>query len=118
MTLHSRERNIRSAICVYRNEGTSGADLWPGGTMLQLRRSAIVMVTATALVSLTGCGVVASEQGSFDRTLTVSGPARLELSNGSGAVQITGGQSGKIHVHAEVRVQGLNGAGEIGRAHV
>ena len=75
--------------------------------MLQFRRSAIVMVAATALVSLTGCGVVASEQGSFDRTLTVSGPARLELSNGSGAVQITGGQSGKIHVHAEVRVQGL-----------
>src|SRR5437016_12776002 len=99
MTLQSRERNIRSAICVYRNEGTSGADLWPGGTMLQFRRSAIVMVAETALVSLTGCGVVAPEQGSYDRTLTVSGPARWGLSNRYCAVRITVRRWAQLHGH-------------------
>ena len=75
--------------------------------MLRLHRAAIAAALFAAAVTLPGCGVAASEQGSFDRTLTVSGPARLELANGSGSVQITGGPPGKVHIHAEVRVHGL-----------
>jgi Putative adhesin len=39
---------------------------------------------------------------SFDRTLTVSGPVHLELSNASGNVSIRGTASGKVHVHGKV----------------
>jgi DUF4097 and DUF4098 domain-containing protein YvlB len=38
----------------------------------------------------------------FDRTFTVSGPVRLELSNGSGNVDIRGTADGKVHVHGRV----------------
>lgn len=52
-----------------------------------------------------GCiGPVA--RGNFDRTLTVTGPARLYLSNGSGSTRIQAGPSGRIHVHGEFRIRG------------
>jgi len=38
----------------------------------------------------------------FDRTFTVSGPVRLDLSNGSGNVEIRGTGDGKVHVHGRV----------------
>ena len=44
--------------------------------------------------------------GNFDRTRTVSGPARLYLSNGSGSARIHAGPPGQIHIHAEFRVRG------------
>jgi hypothetical protein len=55
-----------------------------------------------ASAALVGCGVGPSEHGSFDRTYTVSGPTRLELSSGSGSVKINGSADGKVHVHGEV----------------
>jgi hypothetical protein len=44
-----------------------------------------------------------SVSGSFDRTLSVTAPIRLELANASGDVSITGSTDGKVHVHADVR---------------
>jgi len=38
----------------------------------------------------------------FDRTFTISGPVRLELSNGSGNVDIRGTADGKVHVYGRV----------------
>jgi len=53
--------------------------------------------------ALAACGIGPTEQGSFDRTLAVSGPLRLELANSSGSVRISGGTSdGKIHIHGDV----------------
>lgn len=45
--------------------------------------------------------------GNFDRTLSVSGPIRIELNGASGDVSITGSGSGKVHIHAEVRASGF-----------
>ncbi len=71
--------------------------------MLFLRKAHIQLAVLVAAMAAAGCSYAASEQGSFDRTLTVSGPVRIDLSNGSGAVHIHGGQAGKVHIHAEVR---------------
>jgi DUF4097 and DUF4098 domain-containing protein YvlB len=38
----------------------------------------------------------------FDRTLTVSGPIRMELSNPSGNVDIRGSADGKVHIRGKV----------------
>jgi len=38
----------------------------------------------------------------FDRTFTVSGPVRVDLSNGSGNVEIRGTADGKVHIHGRV----------------
>jgi DUF4097 and DUF4098 domain-containing protein YvlB len=60
-----------------------------------------------ASLASTGCVTGPGVNGSFDRTLTVSGPIRLELGNASGNVSITGSADNKVHVHAEVRSSGM-----------
>jgi Putative adhesin len=54
-----------------------------------------------------GCAMGPSVSGSFDRTLSVSGPIRLELNNTSGDVSITGSADGKVHVHGDARASGM-----------
>ncbi|HEY3161595.1 MAG TPA: DUF4097 family beta strand repeat-containing protein [Vicinamibacterales bacterium] len=52
-----------------------------------------------------GCGLVpfAPVEGSFDRTLTVSGPVDLDIRSGAGGVQIHAGPMGAVHVVARLR---------------
>jgi Putative adhesin len=61
---------------------------------------------AVALASA-GCAMGPSVSGSFDRTLSVSGPIRLELNNTSGDVSITGSADGKVHVHGDAHASGM-----------
>jgi DUF4097 and DUF4098 domain-containing protein YvlB len=60
-----------------------------------------------ALVVLAGCNVGPSVTGSFDRSFSVNGPIRLELSNAAGDVNITEGAAGTVSIHAEVRASGF-----------
>jgi DUF4097 and DUF4098 domain-containing protein YvlB len=60
-----------------------------------------------AAIVAAGCAVGPSASGSFDRTLSVTAPIRLELANASGDVSITGSTNGKVHVHGEVRSSGI-----------
>lgn len=60
---------------------------------------------ATAL--LAGCGSGATSNGSFDRTYTVSGPIRLDLSSASGSVRIVASSDQKVHIHGDVRARGF-----------
>ena len=61
----------------------------------------------SAAVVLAGCNSGASVSGTFDRSYKVSGPIRLELTNASGDVDITGSADGKVHVRGEVRASGF-----------
>src|SRR5438445_13088219 len=54
-----------------------------------------------------GCAMGPSASGSFDRTLSVNGPIRLELNNTSGDVSITGSADGKVHIHGTARASGM-----------
>ncbi|HXM94233.1 MAG TPA: DUF4097 family beta strand repeat-containing protein [Candidatus Dormibacteraeota bacterium] len=64
-------------------------------------------------LTLAGCNMGPGVTGSFDRTYSVTTPARLELANASGDVEIVGtaetigSADGKVHVHAEVRSSGM-----------
>jgi DUF4097 and DUF4098 domain-containing protein YvlB len=58
-------------------------------------------------LALAGCQMGPSVSGSFDRSLDVSAPLRLELSNVAGDVSIVGSGDNKVHVHADVRVSGF-----------
>jgi Putative adhesin len=70
--------------------------------------SALSLALGVAIVLLlSGCQVGPSEQGAFDRDLTVTGSVRLELANGSGGVHIARGPDGRVHVHGEVRASGM-----------
>jgi hypothetical protein len=59
------------------------------------------------IAALDGCSMGPAVSGSFDRSLDVSGPIRLELSNVAGDIAIVGSADGKVHVHGDVRVSGF-----------
>ena len=73
---------------------------------MQKRAGWVALAAAAALVGLAiGCAGTPAEFGSFERTLTVNGPARLEVKNGSGSIQTHAGEPGQVRIRAEVRVQ-------------
>lgn len=57
-----------------------------------------------ALASLAACGPESSAIATVDRTYNVSGPVRLELTNGSGSSRVSVGPVGEVRIHAELRV--------------
>jgi len=65
-------------------------------------RTLYLSALLAASAALAACGFGPTEQGSFDRTLSVSGLMRLELSNSSGSVRISGAADGRVHIHGEV----------------
>jgi hypothetical protein len=67
------------------------------------RLGAVVLILAATVVA--GCGSQPSAEGSFDKTLTVSGPIRIELTNGNGDSHVTTGPAGEIRVHGEIQVK-------------
>ena len=75
--------------------------------MTRHHKLAAPIALLTVVVALAGCQMGPSVSGSFDRSLDVSGPIRLELSNVDGEVSIVGSADGKVHVHGDVRVSGF-----------
>src|SRR5438067_3732795 len=73
----------------------------------KLGSSLLLFPAIFALATLGGCNTGAAASGNFDRSFNVTGPIRLELSNASGDVNITGSSDGKVHVHGEVRASGF-----------
>ena len=61
----------------------------------------------SAIIVLAGCNTGPSVSGTFDRSYDVTVPIRLELTNASGDVTITGSADGKVRVHGEVRASGI-----------
>jgi len=75
--------------------------------MLRQRQSLITLILTMAGISFVACNVGPAASGSFDRNYTVTGPIRLEITNASGDVDITGSVDGKVHVHGDVRASGM-----------
>ncbi len=55
-------------------------------------------------LAATGCASQPSAEGSFDKTLTVSGPIRIELINGGGDSRVAAGPAGEVRIHGEIQV--------------
>ncbi len=68
---------------------------------MHLRRTIIIPAIALTVLALTPAALFAAE-GSFDKTLTVSGAATLAINTGSGYVHITPGPAGSIHIIGHV----------------
>lgn len=65
-----------------------------------------------ALVVLGAGTLLAAEQGTFDRTLNVTGPVDLSITTGSGQIAVRAGVSNSIVIHATVRVSERWGGGD------
>jgi hypothetical protein len=55
------------------------------------------------LLCLLALPVFAAQEGSFDRTLKVSGNADIDVATGSGAITVTRGSAGQVVIHAVIR---------------
>jgi DUF4097 and DUF4098 domain-containing protein YvlB len=71
------------------------------------RKLSLALVLFSAIAVLSGCQNGPAVSGSFERNYSVTGPIRLELTNASGDVNITGSADGKVHVHGDVRASGF-----------
>lgn len=67
----------------------------------------LTSLLVSAIVALASCHGGPSVTGAFDRDYTVTGPVHLELTNGSGDVDIAGSADGKVHVHGQVHISGM-----------
>ncbi len=68
-----------------------------------IRLKVLLLVTA---IALTAQPAIASSEGHFDRTLTVSGPVSLTVATGSGEIHVSPGDTNSVVVHARVRAGG------------
>ena len=69
---------------------------------LRLLIGAIVLLGQAALAA----------EGSFDRTLHVGGPVNLDVTTGSGSIQVRTGTSGEVQVHGHIKSTDWFGGGE------
>jgi Putative adhesin len=60
---------------------------------------------AIALAAGTAAICSAQHEGSFDRSLSVSGPVELDIVTDSGGITVTPGSAGSVHVHAVLKAQ-------------
>jgi hypothetical protein len=75
--------------------------------MLRAGKGIATVAGLAAVLYVSGCNAGATSTGAFDRTYTVSGPIRLDLSNASGSVRITGGSGNQVRIHGEIRTHGF-----------
>src|SRR5256714_1143597 len=66
-----------------------------------------LLVFLAAIVVLVSCNAGPSVSGTFDRNYNVTGPIRLEITNASGDIDVTGSGDGKVHVRGDVRASGF-----------
>ena len=61
-------------------------------------------VCSAALCALAAAGLCAAlDEGSFDRSLSVSGPVSLDVATDAGGIRVVPGTSGSVHVHAVIK---------------
>lgn len=77
--------------------------------LLARRTASATPVTLMAIILaamwLPGCGTQLSATGTFDRTFSVNGPVRLELTTGSGDAHVTTGPAGEVRIHGVIHAR-------------
>ena len=76
--------------------------------LLRLRVFSVILVLifASAAAALPAR---ASEEGHFDRTLSVTGPVDLDVQTGSGNITVRPGDSSKVEIHAKIHASSWHG---------
>ena len=64
---------------------------------------ASTIVGIAILLGLGSLPAVAAAEGSFDRTLSVTGAVRLDVSTGSGSIQVRTGAGNQVHVTGHIK---------------
>jgi hypothetical protein len=86
-------------------------------TVLRPRHFLAGLVFYVSIVIATVSPAAASAEGSFQRTLQVSGPVNLDVSTGSGDIQVHSGSSGQVQVNAHIKISSWFGGDSEERVH-
>lgn len=71
---------------------------------MRLSRRVTIFPVCAILLLLSGCGLAfPAAEGKFERTLTVTGPVELDVSTGSGSVEVRAGGSSVVQIHGTIR---------------
>src|SRR5271156_1810804 len=73
--------------------------------MTRSHRLSRISLAICAALLLAGCRPQSSAEGTFDKTFTVNGPVRIELTNGSGDAHISAGAPGEVRVHGDIEAR-------------
>jgi len=65
----------------------------------------LAALLALALLAAAAPACAAGVEGSFQRSLTVSGPAELDVKTGSGSIQLRSGEPGRMEIRGTIRAQ-------------
>src|ERR1700744_4295460 len=66
--------------------------------------STLTALALAAMASLLALPAFAAAEGSFQRTLTVTGPVHMDLATGSGDVRVRAGGTNQVQVTGHIRV--------------
>ena len=81
-------------------------------TAWSLRRITLCAAFAALAMTTTACSAA---NGSFDRTLQVSGPVTVRVATGSGYIHVMPGDPSSVHIIAHIRARGLFNAADVVR---
>ncbi|HEY6936884.1 MAG TPA: hypothetical protein VI424_07015, partial [Terriglobales bacterium] len=73
---------------------------------------AILAAALAVLFCISTIPAQAAARGSFQRTLTVTGPVDLDVSTGSGDIDVHSGAVGSVQVTGRIKVSGWGGNGD------
>ncbi len=76
----------------------------PSERQAPIRAARLLLAAPLLFAALLAACIGPGARGSFDRTLTVSGPTQLYLTNGSGNIRIQAGAPGQVRVHGDFTV--------------
>jgi len=77
-----------------------------------MKRAGIYSAVALVLFMFTGCIIAFSAvEGEFERLLTVSGPVALDVSTGSGSIEVIEGDTGEVYIQATIKARDDSRAG-------
>jgi hypothetical protein len=83
--------------------------------MIRFEKFAGLATVVLAAALLAGCGSESGAAGTFDRNFSVNGPMTLELTTGSGDVNVTRGTAGEVRVHGEIHAHQWGMEGDLKR---
>jgi DUF4097 and DUF4098 domain-containing protein YvlB len=69
----------------------------------RIRFSVVAACSVVAVIALWAQMAAAAAEGSFERTLRVSGPVNLEVETGSGNIEVRSGDSNQVEVRGRIR---------------
>ncbi len=80
---------------------------------MKIKGSSLILASLmiAALACLQPTPAAASSEGSFQRTLQVTGPVNLDLSTGSGSVNVRTGSSSEVQITGHIKVTNWFGGG-------